>query len=229
MWKKKEKNNKGFTLVEVLVACAILGIALAPILSSFVSVARVNMTSRKKMTANTIGESVMEATKAFELRDFAYQCYAVQNPASKADFKIIAKDLVNNVAFNGSAAEIVSGAAATGPRAEKDADGKITFTPSADKNYEFMIIGIPMGGTKYDAIVTYQYDAVKSEEEYTDADGHAGNVQDKLGEFGIRSLKYYNLTVKVYKSEDGSPIERYNNYMTKSPLCRLTGTKADYD
>lgn len=229
MWKKRENNNKGFTLVEVLVACAILGIALAPILSSFVSVAKVNMTSRKKMTANTVAESVMESAKAFELRDFAYQCSAVQNPAAKADFKIIAKDLVNNTAFSGSATEIVAGAVTTTPRATKDGSGKITFTPADDKNYEFMIIGIPMGGTTYDAIVTFNYDSDKSEEEYSDVFGNVGKVEDKLSEFGIRTLKYYNITVKVYKSEDGQPAQRYSTYSSKSPLCKLTGTKADYD
>lgn len=227
MWKKKEKErNQGFTLVEVLVSCAILSIALVPILSSFVSVAKVNTTSRKKMTANTICESVMEAAKVFELRDFAYQCYAVQNDATKSDFRIIAPDLVNNTAFTGSAAELSATAGVI--RAQKEGD-KIVFTPSSDHCYKFLIMNIPMGGTTYDAIVEYEYDAGLSETTFKDATGTDQSVADQLEEFGVRSLKYYDIKVRVYKSESGTAEERSNSYSGKSPLCRLSGTKVDYD
>ena len=55
------KKNSGFTLVEVLVAVAILAVVSIPIIQSFVSVAQVNGKSRRKLSATTVAESVMES------------------------------------------------------------------------------------------------------------------------------------------------------------------------
>ncbi len=57
---KKENNNKGFTLVELVVAIAVLAIAITPILTSFITSAKLNVKSRKLMAATNVCQSIME-------------------------------------------------------------------------------------------------------------------------------------------------------------------------
>ena len=74
MREDNKKKNSGFTLVEVLVAVAILAVISIPIIQSFVSVAQVNGKARRRMIANTIAESLMEACKSTSLLEIAAQC-----------------------------------------------------------------------------------------------------------------------------------------------------------
>lgn len=236
--KKRHNKNGGFTLVEVLVACAILGIALAPILSSFVAVARVNTTSRKKLSATTVAESVIESVKAFELKEFSYQCDQLKTGNASA-FKLLAGDLEKGTGFSGGAAELKKNSdgsytIVSVPSAKLEG-GKIVFTPSGTAGtygyrcYAFLITDIPMGGTTYDAVIDYTYVAEKSETTFTDESGTEQNVNSILQGMQIRSLKYYEVTVRVWKSESGTDSQRLAEYQDKSPLCTLEGTKADYN
>jgi len=64
-----KENNKGFSLVELLVAITVLVIVAVPLLHSFVSAARTNAKARKKMEATTVAENVMEQIKGTSLSD----------------------------------------------------------------------------------------------------------------------------------------------------------------
>ena len=57
---KKDNKNKGFTLIEIIVAIAVLAIAITPILTSFVTSAKLNVKSQKLMAATNIQQSIME-------------------------------------------------------------------------------------------------------------------------------------------------------------------------
>ena len=59
-----QKNNKGFSLVELLVAIAILAIIVLPLLHSFVTATKTNTKAKKSMEANTVAQNVMEEIKA---------------------------------------------------------------------------------------------------------------------------------------------------------------------
>ena len=63
--KKRQLNNEGFSLVELLIAIVILSIIVVPLLHSFVTSARTNAKSRTTMHATAIAEDVMEM---FEVR-----------------------------------------------------------------------------------------------------------------------------------------------------------------
>ena len=54
------ENNKGFSLLEVLVAVVLLAIIMTPLLSGFVTTARINKSSREYMGGIDVAESVLE-------------------------------------------------------------------------------------------------------------------------------------------------------------------------
>ena len=68
-----QSDNKGFTLLEVLVAMVILTIVCVPLLRSFATSAQTNARAKIQMKATTASENIMEQIKAMnvsELKDF---------------------------------------------------------------------------------------------------------------------------------------------------------------
>lgn len=64
---KNKKNNQGFTLVEVLIAMAVLAIVSIPILSTFANASRINAKARRIENANTALNDIMEEAKSTTL------------------------------------------------------------------------------------------------------------------------------------------------------------------
>jgi len=56
----KENNNKGFTLIEILVAIVALALVVVPLLQGFVTTAKLNTKSREKMMATNVAQAHME-------------------------------------------------------------------------------------------------------------------------------------------------------------------------
>ncbi len=66
--KSKRKNNKGFSLTELLVAMCMLSIIVLPVLSTFITSSRLNKRSREIACATEVAETFMEgfASKYYE-------------------------------------------------------------------------------------------------------------------------------------------------------------------
>lgn len=67
--KHKNKNNKGFSLVEVVVAIAILTMAATAIMSGFVQAARVNQKAQRMKDAADLAQVVAEQFKGMSVAD----------------------------------------------------------------------------------------------------------------------------------------------------------------
>lgn len=69
--KKRIKNaamdNKGVTLIELLVSVAILALVILPFLSSFISSAELNTKAKKKQRATMLAENIVEKIKADDI------------------------------------------------------------------------------------------------------------------------------------------------------------------
>ena len=210
---KRKKRNIGFTLVEVLVAAAILSLVVTPILSSFVSIARVNAKSRRKLSATTIANGVMEAVRNFELAQVAKEC-AFQSEG----FHIIA-------GFTGTATEVSTNTVTekTPKTVTKNAQGKYVFTVSSDGCYTFTFRDVAMDSTTYDVLLIYSKNATKSKETVSVQMPSVSPVpmttSEILKPMEVRVLTYYDVTVKVYRG---------GTNFTGTPLAELTGSKADY-
>lgn len=202
----KKRKNRGFTLVEVLVAAAILSVVVTPILSSFVTIARVNAKSRRRLSATTIANSVMESVKGFDLSEVSKQC----NAYSASEFHIVAGT--------------VSGASEVGTASY--ADGK--FTAKDSGQYTFRINGVQMDSTTYDVEFSYRRNDTRTKSEVTAYQNISNNTNpyqnlttaSVLGELSVRVLVYYDVEIKVYRGG--------TNFANSALLATLTGSKADY-
>lgn len=63
-----KNNNKGFSLVEVIVAIAVFAILIVPLTSQLIGAIRTNETSKKKQYAIEKAEEIMEQ---FKVCDFS--------------------------------------------------------------------------------------------------------------------------------------------------------------
>lgn len=78
----EEKQNKGFTLVEVLIAITILAIIVVPLLRAFVVSSQTNAKAKQLMKATTLAQNVMEELKANSLEEVARQFNGYQSSNS---------------------------------------------------------------------------------------------------------------------------------------------------
>lgn len=66
-------NNKGLSLVELLVAITILSIAAGALLHAFVTATQFNARAKEKQRMTTAAQSVMEGLKAFDIEELCWQ------------------------------------------------------------------------------------------------------------------------------------------------------------
>ena len=63
------KDNRGFSLVELLAAIAILAIVVSPFLHSFITAANTNSRARRVMQATAAAEDIFERLRPLQLGD----------------------------------------------------------------------------------------------------------------------------------------------------------------
>lgn len=83
--KKAVTQNKGFSLIELLVAVAILTIIAVPIMHGFVTGARTNAKARRVEQATEVAQNVMEYIKATPLEELLADPNVTSNPQSIID------------------------------------------------------------------------------------------------------------------------------------------------
>lgn len=132
---RKQNDDRGFTLVELLVAIVVLAIVVVPLLHTFVSSARTNMRARQILRVTTAAQDIMEGLKADTIEEIAYQYNFPTH-----DFHIINQDMVN-----GNIREVLG---TTDPTS-----GSSTYTPVAQggtKETTTASIYSEDGGTTYE-------------------------------------------------------------------------------
>lgn len=187
-----KKRDSGFTLVEVLIAVAILSIISIPVVQSFVSVAQVNGQARRRLAANTIAETLMESCKSVSLLDVIVQCDVNGN----ANGKVYIITNADGTVFSGRAFELQGDLSTTTKSATGTApDYELT---ERDK-YAFLLLDISSGGGKYSALIQYEVDKSGRNHGADDTE-HEGATGKVLKDADINYLKYYKVTISVYRT-----------------------------
>lgn len=65
--------NAGFSLVELLIAVAILAIIVIPLLHMFITTTKINVKSRQTLRATTVAQDIMEGLKAYTIEEVVAQ------------------------------------------------------------------------------------------------------------------------------------------------------------
>ena len=84
----EQLNNRGFTLIEVMVATLILAVALVPLLHSFYVTADTNRKAKVKLRSTMVAQDVMEGLKGYHTEEIAEQF------EHKQDFVLISNNAV---------------------------------------------------------------------------------------------------------------------------------------
>ncbi|MCM1160018.1 MAG: type II secretion system GspH family protein [Roseburia sp.] len=70
---KMQRNDKGFTLVELLIAVSILAIAVVPMLANFVTSSKVNSKAKVTMNGTIVAQNIMEGISAYGVENTIIQ------------------------------------------------------------------------------------------------------------------------------------------------------------
>lgn len=147
MKNRRKLNNVGMSLVEVLVAIAILAVVAGPLLKTFVSAMRYNSKARAWQNMTTAAQSIMEGFKAYDVEELCEQFGGLDT------FKVVANaDSFYEIPLSDRNGD---GIADTSIIPVTDADGNTNpeFVAAADNLYAFALTGVNYEENVYDARV----------------------------------------------------------------------------
>lgn len=191
--KKKRLNSKGFTFVELLVAIAILGVCVAPIMSAFVVSSRMNLRGRRKEQALTVAQSIVEGVKAHGIVSTLNEC----KESNTDDFTVIPENgegtKISHTVTRSTLVESTINVAGynfwIGQTFEANAAGENNVVTKSNA-YTFKLENILMGATYYDAVVTI-------DPNYDKEFVAAYVFEETFNSAGMSNLKYYNVVSTV--------------------------------
>ncbi len=143
-----KKDNRGLSLVELIIAIVILAIVTIPFLRSFVTSANTNQKAKRIMRATSVAENIMEAMKPLTLEEIVLQlsndgdaahmpvCTLVPVFDSHQELLIEENEPVPDSGITNSAVF---------------ENGAWKFLGQASDKYYFALTGIELDGVKYDA------------------------------------------------------------------------------
>ncbi len=143
---RKKLNNKGMSLVEIIVAMAILSAVSVVVLRSMTTSMKYNNEARLKQGATTVGECVMENFKAYDMESLAHQFGNSTLPAN-----------LRFMGGNGNTAVMAKqGTSSFTDAIVTNALGEKEFVRSPLESYIFTVGEFVQDGRKYDARVTVE-------------------------------------------------------------------------
>lgn len=173
--RRHQTDNRGMTLVELLVAIVLLAIVVVPLLHTFVSSARANQKARERLRLTTAAQDIMEGLKADSIEELAYQfnypdVSHASNPDIKAEneFHVLRRNLIEGtpeevrVELDEGTREVSGVSKVDAGETDEDkapsvrsTDGGVTyqFTEKPSGKYFFTMDNVTLQNMQFDALV----------------------------------------------------------------------------
>ena len=139
--------DKGFSLIEIIVAIAILAVIVLPLLHAFVTSSRLNAKARNKLMAIETAKNIMEQIKGYNLAEIAKGA----NPANPSELRFGNSGFAE-LEYNASESKYV--VASNDSIRLNPATGKYDFYPKSENRYYYFLKDINPGGFKANALIT---------------------------------------------------------------------------
>lgn len=171
--RKLKNDDRGVTLVEIIVSIAILAIIVLPFLNAFVTATKTNVKAKNEMNATHLATNIMEGIEKNSMKTLAYQfnypseCFDIADGFNISDGSSACELLKKSDKFDNVkrlediSAEIVNkDDVITSCIHKTDASAKISdtslwdFRESDAHKYYFYMSGVQSGTKKYNALVT---------------------------------------------------------------------------
>ena len=173
-----QQDNRGMTLVELLVAIVLLAIVVVPLLHVFITAAKTNLKARERLRITTAAQDIMEGLKADSIAELAYQfdypeVSHAANPNIKAanEFHLIRKSLINGgsggiqevrAVIDETTREVTSITPVNAAETDENkvpsvhsVDGGVTyeFVEKPDGKYYFTLENVTLQNASFDALI----------------------------------------------------------------------------
>lgn len=203
---KGKINTKGFTLMEVLVSIAVVGILFTPMLTFFSHTTKTNVNAKKMQRVNTVAQSVMEEVRSYH---------------SIADM-VAAGENVANTQFE----RTDSGYKKSITADIKDSDGKFNNT-----KYYFVRKDLKSDGKDYTAKIevdTTQYNDFNDIEVPVIASlGSGSTVMAAEADETMNVLYEYQSRYRAATDEKSISLEELANALEKTVVVKITDSTDD--
>lgn len=151
--KTKKLNNKGLSLIELLIAMTILSIVAVVVYQSIVVSARTNAKAKLQHKATSLAQDVMEGLKAEDINTILHQFITRNdtNAGTALEFTVIPRKLLPSDLTNmvGSFGTYVG---------SHEVDGNpvydTKYTPTSDHKYSLYLRNVAMENSKFDVLIT---------------------------------------------------------------------------
>ncbi len=171
--RKLKNDDRGVTLVEIIVSIAILAIIVLPFLNAFVTATKTNVKAKNEMNATHLATNIMEGIEKNSMKTLAYQFnypseyfdvadgFNISDGSSACELLKKSDKFDNVKRLEDISAEIVNkDDVITSCIHKTDASAKISdtslwnFRESDAHKYYFYMSGVQSGTKKYNALVT---------------------------------------------------------------------------
>lgn len=211
---ENKKNNKGFSLVEMLVALAILAVILFPIINNLAVSSRMNLKSKRIQEATVLGQNMLEGLKIESnfsdvAKQLLYSRDATFDLFTVAD---ISGMTCQQVEETPTGFESVAEASVLPVR---DATGAIidySFKENTERKYVFELKKIKYNNVDYCARITYDASVYSNNIDVT------GNINDKdMPIIHAVATDYNAVITQGYRDKwaESTLLDHYNKWFSK--------------
>lgn len=165
--RKKKMDNKGITLVELIVSVAILAIIVLPLLNAFVQSSKTNAKAKNKLRASELAYNIMEGLEKVSLETVAYQfnyssegfnIFGIDSSTKTSELEVVSgggtTGLVNVTKFEDVRAEVSNKEDLITSSIIKSTDGSYKFAGQDSHKYYFWAKNVKIDNKTYSALIT---------------------------------------------------------------------------